>query len=412
MKPAVRRGLAFLCKSVIDVGVKHELADAFLDVFYRIAKNSAADRVLAVGVSCFDPDRLKPLKKKLVLADMNEHRLAELQELGFTTVLMKTETASRIDRLKAALVAADSAGHLIKGEEVLCAVSNTSGSVLDTMLYHEVGKLDQTETGWDLSQLSEEISSELLQISVDFALRIGRDGYEGRPLGALLVIGDSNEVLQKSHDLTLNPFLGHSETDRNMHDQSVRDAMTTFAMLDGAFIVRDDGVVLAAGRHVRVGDVEIQLPPGLGARHTAAASISMETSAVAIVVSQSSGTVKIYKNGKVTMEIDPGGRRVEDVSTNQVTWPKVKGAKKARKSKAAKSAKAGKAAKAASAKSAASKSAAKPAAKSGTKPATKSGTKPATSKSTTANKPAAKPVKKKAAASKKTATASTTTRKK
>ena len=48
---------------------------------------------------------------------------------------------------------------------------------------------------------------------------------------------------------------------------------------------------------------------GLGTRHAAAAAISKVTRAVAIVVSQSSGSVRIFQNGEVVLTIEPLGPR-------------------------------------------------------------------------------------------------------
>ena len=46
-------------------------------------------------------------------------------------------------------------------------------------------------------------------------------------------------------------------------------------------------------------DADLALPKGFGARHWAAADISRATSAIAITVSQSSGTVRLFQNGEV-----------------------------------------------------------------------------------------------------------------
>lgn len=72
----------------------------------------------------------------------------------------------------------------------------------------------------------------------------------------------------------------------------------------GAFVIREDGVVLAAGRHLAT-SVEIsELPQGLGARHRSAAGITALTNAVAVVISESTGDVRIFSRGKLFMEIE------------------------------------------------------------------------------------------------------------
>jgi hypothetical protein len=47
----------------------------------------------------------------------------------------------------------------------------------------------------------------------------------------------------------------------------------------------------------------------LGSRHWAAAAISRATKAVAVTVSQSNGTVRIFQNGEVVLRIEPLHRR-------------------------------------------------------------------------------------------------------
>jgi DNA integrity scanning protein DisA with diadenylate cyclase activity len=50
-------------------------------------------------------------------------------------------------------------------------------------------------------------------------------------------------------------------------DETVKE----FSSIDGAFIIRGDGVLLSAGSLVQATDVEHTLPSGLGSRHAAAA---------------------------------------------------------------------------------------------------------------------------------------------
>ncbi len=81
-------------------------------------------------------------------------------------------------------------------------------------------------------------------------------------------------------------------------------------VIDGAFVVRGDGVVLAAGRYLAPrSKLEEPLPQGLGTRHEAAASITVTTDAIAVCVSQSTGTVSIFKRGRMILDIQkPRGR--------------------------------------------------------------------------------------------------------
>ena len=93
-------------------------------------------------------------------------------------------------------------------------------------------------------------------------------------------------------------------------DPPIRDAIKTFAVLDGAFIIREDGVLLSAGRYLQTFSKDVKLPIGLGARHSAAAAATRETNAVAITVSQTTGTVRFFKGGEIALELHQTARRI------------------------------------------------------------------------------------------------------
>ncbi len=49
----------------------------------------------------------------------------------------------------------------------------------------------------------------------------------------------------------------------------------------------------------------------MGSRHWAAAAISRRTKALAVVVSQSTGTVRLYQNGNLVIRIEPMDKACE-----------------------------------------------------------------------------------------------------
>jgi DNA integrity scanning protein DisA with diadenylate cyclase activity len=58
-------------------------------------------------------------------------------------------------------------------------------------------------------------------------------------------------------------------------------------------------------------EVRVDLQSGLGTRHRVAAAITKATRAMAIVLSQSTGRVSVYRGGKPVMTVSPSRRRVE-----------------------------------------------------------------------------------------------------
>jgi DNA integrity scanning protein DisA with diadenylate cyclase activity len=129
-------------------------------------------------------------------------------------------------------------------------------------------------------------------------------------VGALFVLDDSENILAQSRELVVNPFQGHPESERNVLDPAVEETIKEFSVLDGAFVVRGDGVVLTAGTHLVPDGGYVALSGGLGTRHAAASGITASTAAVSVCVSQSTGTVTVFKNGHLIADIQrPGDRR-------------------------------------------------------------------------------------------------------
>ena len=148
------------------------------------------------------------------------------------------------------------------------------------------------------------VNPEILKQVIILAVEIAREGREGRKIGALFIIGDSEEVIKRSKCLILDPLYGHPPEVKNIYDANMRDTIKELAQLDGAFILSDKGIVLSACRYIDASSQGISLPLGLGSRHMAAASITKETNAVSVVVSESS-MVRVFDDGELITEIIP-----------------------------------------------------------------------------------------------------------
>jgi DNA integrity scanning protein DisA with diadenylate cyclase activity len=88
----------------------------------------------------------------------------------------------------------------------------------------------------------------------------------------------------------------------------VREQIKEIAQLDGAIIIRRDGVAVAACMMLDVPMDNITLSKGLGSRHWVAAAMSKHTKAIAVAVSQSSGTVRLFQDGQIVLRIEPHAR--------------------------------------------------------------------------------------------------------
>ena len=146
--------------------------------------------------------------------------------------------------------------------------------------------------------------ADVLEHTIQLAVEIAREGREGRKIGTLFVVSDEKEVLKRSRPLILDPLHGHPPEKKRICDPHMRETIKELAQLDGAFIVSGDGIVISAARYINASSRRIELPLGLGSRHVAAASITRDTRAVAVAVSQSS-VVRIFDQGRLIAEIIP-----------------------------------------------------------------------------------------------------------
>ncbi|ALV62143.1 hypothetical protein ADU37_CDS04440 [Thermococcus sp. 2319x1] len=145
----------------------------------------------------------------------------------------------------------------------------------------------------------EHVFQEVLELAIELSL----EGREGKPIGTIFVIGDTQNVIKHSHQMVPNPFKGYKI---NIFDKGSKEIIKEFAFLDGAFVISKSGRVLCAGRYLDIDfkKVSVNIPSGLGSRHLAAAGISKVTKAIAITVSES-GIVRVFKDGKIIFEYNP-----------------------------------------------------------------------------------------------------------
>ncbi|HQN88449.1 MAG TPA: diadenylate cyclase [Methanoregulaceae archaeon] len=148
-----------------------------------------------------------------------------------------------------------------------------------------------------------DVTPEVIESVIQVAREIGREGREGQAVGTSFVVGDTDAVMDNSRQFVLNPFQGHKEAERKITGNGIKGNIKEFAQLDGAFIISGDGVVESAGRYITVDMSQVKVPDGLGSRHSSIAGITLVTSSIGIVVSQSGGLITIFKNGTIVHTI-------------------------------------------------------------------------------------------------------------
>lgn len=198
--------------------------------------------------------------------------------------------------LRDVLLAAYVEGRFGPQERLFVVLLDESGQgflTFDMSLDESVGRLRK--------DLEYRVDVRVVEATMQVASDLAREGREKSPVGALFVLGDTERVMKHSRQVVLNPFQGHPPQDRNITDPRSWETIKEFAQIDGAIVVRDDGVVEAAGRYIEVRD-PTDLPSGLGGRHLAAAAVTTETKAVAITVSET-GVVRIFSDGRILLRV-------------------------------------------------------------------------------------------------------------
>lgn len=281
---------------------------AFCELAARLADFHGAESILFLVERPTDWEQLNKAvgKHTLLLAADSEELLAGAEDSDFDTVVLNTPDLPVYERLTEALLEAVAEEYLKPGDPVVAAYSGYESGVIDSLSLIRLGEHLGRLTIRDLKKLGAKTPTETIKSAVDLAVEIGREGREGKPVGTLLVVGDHRKVMEYCKPMGFDPVKGYSVAERSLGDAKVREGVKEVAQMDGAFVVTANGTVAAACQHLSAPPAaDITLSKGLGARHWAAAEISRATDAVAIAVSSSTGTVRVFQNGDVALRIEP-----------------------------------------------------------------------------------------------------------
>lgn len=287
-----------------------------LDAARHLVQNLPADAVLLLTETNLDWEAvLEHLHGYRLLVAAQDVELNELlkKQPGLTVLDIDPGPTPTQERMSLALLEAIASEQIHTGAHVVVLyngieVEPGAREHIDSLSLIHLGEHLERLTAQDLRKLDTQVPLETLRAVVDLATEIGREGREGHPVGTMFVVGDTRKVLSMCQPLNFNSFRGYSEAERDVRDRKVREQIKDIAQLEGAIIIRRDGVAMAACMYLDVKAEGITLSKGLGSRHWAAAAISRKTHAIAVAVSQSSGAVRIFQNGQVVLHVEPFAR--------------------------------------------------------------------------------------------------------
>jgi len=185
------------------------------------------------------------------------------------------------------------------GDQVACAAKLFADDI-DSVTRVRAGDYDRSGV-YDLF-VNSRAEPEVIRDVLEVAIELGKKGQKGKRVGALFVVGDAGKVMNKSRPLSYNPF---EKSHVHVGDPIVNVMLKEFSRLDGAFVISDSGKIVSAYRYLEPSAEGIDIPKGLGARHMAAAAITRDSNAIAVVLSESDGLVRAFSGGDIVLDLDP-----------------------------------------------------------------------------------------------------------
>lgn len=282
----------------------------------QISRDLKTDAVLILTETALNWDEVQEAlgRTRLMVAAHNPALTKNLQDRNGCIVLeLDPEPVPIQERMSLALLKAIVKEQLRPGSHVVVLYNGIDFDLgkpepIDSLSVMHLDEHLERLTAADLRRLDTLVPLDTLRLVVDLATEIGREGREGKPVGTIFVVGDTRKVLTMSRPINFNPFRGYSRSERDLHDRKVREQIKDLAQLDGAILISRDAIAEAACVYLDAPASDVSLSKGLASRHLAAAAISRVTQAVAVAVSQSSGTVRLFLRGEVVLHIEPLAR--------------------------------------------------------------------------------------------------------
>ncbi len=291
----------------------HERNVAVLKSAFAIARATGAKTVFIYIDPLDDLCYPHPIPRALQLVlitkkkkhDFSDAEMRSLAGRAKTMLVLPKLSLTRASLLKIAMMLALARDDIVTNDVMVCVTGHRDQDCLDCIQRIDPMKEREFIGGRIVNRISESIDPAVFETILNLTIELAENGREGKPVGTVFVVGDSERVMQLSKQMIINPFKGYDEDERNILNPAIKETIREFSGLDGAFVIDANGTIITAGRYLVGAAVDAtQLPRGLGSRHIAAAGITALTKAVAFVISESSGDARIFKDGQVLMDIE------------------------------------------------------------------------------------------------------------
>lgn len=214
-------------------------------------------------------------------------------------IMARSYSHNRLSQMRSAVLIGLSRGVLNFNDKLCCVAGIPKSNQFDTVVVVDIQNEFQAVFTQQLEMLPSTVRPEVMERVLAIATELAVEGREGKPVGCLFVIGGVKDLKPFSKPLVLNPFYGYKDEDRNILNPFMDETVKEFSTIDGAFIIRGDGVLESAGTLIYAPDFIHELPGGLGSRHAAAAAVSEAADCIAVTVSASTRQVTIFRRGQM-----------------------------------------------------------------------------------------------------------------
>jgi diadenylate cyclase len=188
-------------------------ADSVVAAACRLARQIKAKHLIAFADAVANDDFVQQADggADLVVVCSNKTRFTDHGKRIRSVIYTPPFPASRLDQMKIGILLALSRGLLTRADKVVCISGSPKKGVFDTIVVLDIA------TEYDFFYTSAQnilpvdVKPEVLERVLGVAAEISMEGREGKPLGTIFVIGDTNSVNGYVRQLIINPFRGYSE---------------------------------------------------------------------------------------------------------------------------------------------------------------------------------------------------------
>ncbi len=285
---------------------ENEESRALVEFAFGLARKLAISKLLVQADELVDVRIVERLREKEAIIWLaRKTKIVEKARRGHDIVIEIPETGlTRMSQLNIGLFRAFLGKRISADERVVCLSGVAESNRLDTLVIANPSRDFPWYRKQDMERIGSAVASRDFGRVLDIALRFATEGREGKPIGTAFVLGDPDDLAPYLRQLILNPCEGHPKKSRSVHNIAFLETLRELSALDGAFVINTRGIVESAGTYLSAPAGRAKIESGLGARHAAAASITLRTKSVAVVVSESSGTVTVFHDGQAILELE------------------------------------------------------------------------------------------------------------